>query len=364
MYPGTFDPITRGHEDLVRRCVRLFDQVVVAIASNPKKAPLFTLDERVALAKEVLSDLPEVSVTGYTGLTVEFARANGFKAIIRGLRAISDFEYEFQLATMNRHLIDGVETVFLTPSEHHTFISSSLVREIAEFGGDVSAFVHPVVAERLKQKLGKQLMRAVRVAALASSSPRRSRRSRLGAGAAQPAAPARASTQLVVSANPHASEAGRTILRAGGSAVDAAIAVQLVLTLVEPQSSGIGGGAFMLVYAAPEDGDAGAVTAYEGRETAPAAATPDMFLGANGRPESFANVGVGGLAVGVPGALRMLELAHREHGRLPWADALRAGDRACRERLRGVAALVRAIERLQAVRARRRFSPLLLRRER
>jgi len=153
MYPGTFDPITRGHEDLIRRCVRLFDQVVVAIASNPKKAPLFTLDERVALAKEVLRDLPEVSVTGYTGLTVEFARANGFKAIIRGLRAISDFEYEFQLATMNRHLIDGVETVFLTPSEHHTFISSSLVREIAEFGGDVSAFVHPEVAERLKQKL-------------------------------------------------------------------------------------------------------------------------------------------------------------------------------------------------------------------
>jgi gamma-glutamyltranspeptidase/glutathione hydrolase len=142
----------------------------------------------------------------------------------------------------------------------------------------------------------------------------------VGEGAAQPAAPARAESQLVVSANPHASEAGLRILRAGGSAVDAAIAVQLVLTLVEPQSSGIGGGAFMLVYEAPEDGDAGAITAYEGRETAPAAATPDMFLGANGRPESFANVGVGGLAVGVPGALRMLELAHREHGRLPWAD--------------------------------------------
>ena len=142
----------------------------------------------------------------------------------------------------------------------------------------------------------------------------------IGAAAAQPVAPARAETQLVVSANPHASEAGRRILRAGGGAVDAAIAVQLVLTLVEPQSSGIGGGAFMLVYEAAEDGDAGAITAYEGRETAPAAATPDMFLGANGRPESFANVGVGGLAVGVPGALRMLELAHREHGRLPWAD--------------------------------------------
>src|SRR5690349_12541991 len=138
--------------------------------------------------------------------------------------------------------------------------------------------------------------------------------------AAQPAAPARAEKQLVVSANPYASEAGRKILRAGGSAVDAAIAVQLVLTLVEPQSSGIGGGAFMLAYAPPENGDAGVITAYEGRETAPAAATPDMFLGANGRPDSFANVGAGGLSVGVPGALRMLELAHRDHGRLPWAD--------------------------------------------
>jgi gamma-glutamyltranspeptidase/glutathione hydrolase len=140
------------------------------------------------------------------------------------------------------------------------------------------------------------------------------------AAVAQPAAPVRATEQLVVAANPYAAEAGREILRAGGSAVDAAIAVQLVLTLVEPQSSGIGGGAFMLVYDAADAGDAGEITAYEGRETAPAAATPDMFLGANGRPESFANVGVGGLAVGVPGALRMLELAHREHGRLPWAE--------------------------------------------
>jgi gamma-glutamyltranspeptidase/glutathione hydrolase len=136
--------------------------------------------------------------------------------------------------------------------------------------------------------------------------------------AAQPSEPVRASTQLVVSANPHASNAGLRILRAGGGVVDAAIAVQLVLTLVEPQSSGIGGGAFMLLYSA--GGDRGTVTAYEGRETAPAAATPDMFLGANGRPDSFANAGVGGLAVGVPGALRMLEMAHREHGRLPWAD--------------------------------------------
>jgi gamma-glutamyltranspeptidase/glutathione hydrolase len=138
--------------------------------------------------------------------------------------------------------------------------------------------------------------------------------------AAQSAAPVQATTQLVVTANPHASAAGREILRAGGSAVDAAIAVQLVLTLVEPQSSGIGGGAFMLVYDAPPDGAAGSITAYEGRETAPAAATPDMFISANGRADSFANAGVGGLSVGVPGALRMLELAHREHGRLPWAE--------------------------------------------
>jgi gamma-glutamyltranspeptidase/glutathione hydrolase len=140
------------------------------------------------------------------------------------------------------------------------------------------------------------------------------------AAAAQSGSPVRAAKQLVVSANPHASEAGAAILRAGGGAVDAAIAVQLVLTLVEPQSSGIGGGAFMLYYAAPEGRRAAAITAYEGRETAPATATPDMFLDANGRAESFGNVGVGGLAVGVPGVLRMLELAHREHGRLPWSE--------------------------------------------
>ena len=156
MYPGTFDPITRGHEELVRRCVRLFDRVVVAIAASPKKAPLFPLDERVELAREVLRDLPEVSVTGYTGLTVDFAAENGLKAIIRGLRAVSDFEYEFQLATMNRHLTEGVETIFLTPGEQHMFLSASLVREIADFGGDVAPFGHPHVAERLVAKFGKR----------------------------------------------------------------------------------------------------------------------------------------------------------------------------------------------------------------
>jgi pantetheine-phosphate adenylyltransferase len=152
MYPGTFDPITRGHEELVRRCVRLFDRVVVAIAASPKKAPLFSLEERVALAREALRDLPEVSVTGYDGLTVEFARQHGLKAIVRGLRAVSDFEYEFQLATMNRHLTETVETVFLTPTEQHMFISSTLVREIAEFGGDIAPFVHPHVGEQLRAK--------------------------------------------------------------------------------------------------------------------------------------------------------------------------------------------------------------------
>jgi pantetheine-phosphate adenylyltransferase len=152
MYPGTFDPITRGHEDLVRRCVRLFDRVVVAIAASPRKEPLFALDERVELARDVFRDLREVSVTGYDGLTVDFAREHGLKAIIRGLRAVSDFEYEFQLASMNRHLTEAVETVFLTPTERFMFVSSTLVREIAQFGGDIEPFVHPHVAERLREK--------------------------------------------------------------------------------------------------------------------------------------------------------------------------------------------------------------------
>ncbi len=154
VYPGTFNPLTRGHEDLVRRAAKLFDRVVVAIAESPGKSPLFSLAERVDLARAVLSDLPSVSVTGYDGLTVDFARANELGVILRGLRAVSDFEYEFQLATMNRHLTDEVETVFLTPTENYTFVSSSLVREIAELGGDISAFVHPRVAAALESKFG------------------------------------------------------------------------------------------------------------------------------------------------------------------------------------------------------------------
>lgn len=154
VYPGTFDPFTRGHEDLVRRGLALFDKIVVAIAASPGKTPLFSLKERVALAEGALEGLSGVVVTGYEGLTVDFARDNELQAILRGLRAVSDFEYEFQLATMNRHLTDRVETVFLTPTENFTFISSSLVREVALLGGDVSAFVHPHVAEALARKFG------------------------------------------------------------------------------------------------------------------------------------------------------------------------------------------------------------------
>ena len=131
---------------------KLFDRIVVAVAESPGKSPLFSLEERVALASSVLGDIPGVSVTGYDGLTVEFAEQHGLQTIIRGLRAVSDFEYEFQLATMNRHLTERVETVFLTPTEHYTFISSSLVREVAELGGDVSSFVHPEVAAALAAK--------------------------------------------------------------------------------------------------------------------------------------------------------------------------------------------------------------------
>ena len=152
---GSFDPITLGHEDLVRRATRLFDRVVVAIAANPGKEPMFSLDERVALARSVLDEFDNVEVTGYEGLTVEFAREHDLQVIIRGLRAISDFEYEFQLANMNRHLNDEVETAFLTPTETYTYISSSLVREIASLGGDISEFVSPTVKKALLERCGR-----------------------------------------------------------------------------------------------------------------------------------------------------------------------------------------------------------------
>ena len=150
VYPGTFDPITNGHQDLVRRAAVIFDRVVIGIAANPGKAPLFTLDERVELSRQVLADLRNVTVMGYSGLTVDFAREQGCGIVVRGLRAMSDFEFEFQLASMSRHLARDVDYVFLTPQEQFTFISSTLVREIALFGGDVSEFVPPVVAEALR----------------------------------------------------------------------------------------------------------------------------------------------------------------------------------------------------------------------
>ena len=155
MYPGTFDPFTNGHNDLVRRGSRIFDRVVVAIAANPGKAPLFPLDKRIELVRTVLADLPNVEVLGYTGLTVDFAARNGLNVMMRGLRAVSDFEFEFQLATMSRHLSDQVETVFLTPTEQFNFISSTLIREIASLGGNVSEFVHPAVAKAIAERFRK-----------------------------------------------------------------------------------------------------------------------------------------------------------------------------------------------------------------
>jgi pantetheine-phosphate adenylyltransferase len=153
MYPGTFDPITRGHEDVIRRCTRLFDRVIVAVAASPKKTPLLALEERVELAREVLKDSSKVSVTGYDELTVDFARRHNLSVIVRGLRSASDFEYEYQLATMNSRLDADVDTVLLTPTVGFTFISATLVREIAEHGGNVSAFVHPVVERKLRERL-------------------------------------------------------------------------------------------------------------------------------------------------------------------------------------------------------------------
>ena len=152
VYPGTFDPITNGHQDLVRRAAGIFDRVIVAIAANTGKTPMFPLEKRVELARAVLQELPNVEVQGYAGLTVDFARQYKGAVIVRGLRAVSDFEFEFQLANMSRHLDRNFETVFLTPQEQFTFISSTLVREIAVLGGDVRQFVHPIVEAELKKQ--------------------------------------------------------------------------------------------------------------------------------------------------------------------------------------------------------------------
>ncbi len=155
VYPGTFDPLTRGHEDLVRRASRLFDALVVGVADSRAKRTFFTLAERVDMAREVLADEKRVEVVGFDGLLIDFVRRHGARVVLRGLRAVSDFEYEFQLAGMNRSLHPDMETVFLTPSEQHMFISATLVREIAQLGGDVSKFVDPRVEARLKAKAGK-----------------------------------------------------------------------------------------------------------------------------------------------------------------------------------------------------------------
>jgi pantetheine-phosphate adenylyltransferase len=154
VYPGTFDPFTRGHEDLVRRGSRLFDRLIVGIARSRGKTPLFELEERIEIAREVCAPFPNVEVTGFDGLLMDFLKANDARVILRGLRAVSDFEYEFQMAGMNRKLFPEVETVFLTPGDEYMFISATMVREIARLGGDIGKFVQPQVTRRLQHKFG------------------------------------------------------------------------------------------------------------------------------------------------------------------------------------------------------------------
>ncbi|MFN8647405.1 MAG: pantetheine-phosphate adenylyltransferase [Gemmatimonadales bacterium] len=155
VYPGSFDPPTRGHTDLVTRSLALADRVIVAIARNSTKQPLFTVEERLEMLRAVVGDEPRVSFATFEGLLVDFARDAGATLIIRGLRAVSDFEYEFQMAMMNRHLLPGLETVFLVPPEDATYLSSSLVREVARYGGDVSTLVHPAVDAALRRRFGR-----------------------------------------------------------------------------------------------------------------------------------------------------------------------------------------------------------------
>ncbi len=157
VYPGTFDPLTCGHEDIVRRAAKLFPEVIVAVAANTSKKSFFSLEERVELAATVLADCPNVRVLGFSGLLMQFVREQGATIVLRGLRAVSDFEYEFQLAGMNRRLYPEVETLFLTPAEQYMFISASLVREIALLGGDVSQFVSPAIEARLRDKIRQRV---------------------------------------------------------------------------------------------------------------------------------------------------------------------------------------------------------------
>ena len=155
IYPGTFDPITKGHIDLAERASQLFDEVVIAIAASPSKQPLFDLNERLEMAQISLSHIDNISVSGFDGLLIECVRTAQAQVVIRGLRAVSDFEHEFQLAAMNRRLDPTVETMFLTPSENYTFLSASMVKEIASLGGDVSQFLHPQINKRLTDRLGR-----------------------------------------------------------------------------------------------------------------------------------------------------------------------------------------------------------------
>ena len=152
VYAGTFDPITLGHEDITRRAATLFDSIIIAIADSKSKKPLFTLDERIAIAHEVFADTPNVEVMGFSGILMNFVRQQGARVVVRGVRSVTDFDYEFQLAGMNRNLYPEVETIFLTPGEKHAYVSATLVREIAMLGGDASQFVSPNVAARLAQK--------------------------------------------------------------------------------------------------------------------------------------------------------------------------------------------------------------------
>ncbi len=153
VYPGTFDPFTRGHEDIVRRAARIFPNLIVAIANSRNKKPIFTLEERLMMAQEALAPYPNVEVKGFSGLLTDFVKKNQAQVIVRGLRAFSDFEYEFQMAGTNRHLLPEIEMVFMMPTDHYQFISGSLVREIAQLGGDVSKFVQPCVEHWLKKKM-------------------------------------------------------------------------------------------------------------------------------------------------------------------------------------------------------------------
>jgi len=154
IYPGTFDPITNGHIDIVERARKLFDEVIVGIAESPAKEPLLLLEERLALAKSALSHMTNVQIRGFSGLLIDYMSENGVSVVLRGLRAVTDFEYEFQLAAMNRQLDSNIETVFLTPAENYAFVSATLVKEIAALGGDVSKFVHPDVLATLRHKFG------------------------------------------------------------------------------------------------------------------------------------------------------------------------------------------------------------------